>query len=121
MLLIEEYMETSIQKEIDVLGRRKGAFDYTDIQGGLGEGALTRFYYLHILCDPKHGFTSPVIMSSRQHRRTDNRWEAKIEVFHSCSLYRPLTKGLEISPSSREKGQVLMLPHQVSLLPRSLL
>ena len=32
-------METSIQKEIDVLGRGEGAFDYTDVQGGLGEGA----------------------------------------------------------------------------------
>ena len=39
MLPIEEYMETSIQKEIDVLGRGEGAFDYTDVQGGLGEGA----------------------------------------------------------------------------------
>ena len=84
------------------MGRGGGAFDYTNVQGGLGEGALTRFYYLHILCDPKHGFTSPVIMSSRQRRRTDNRWEAKIEVFHSCSLYRPLTKDSEISPQSHE-------------------
>ena len=39
MLPIEEYIETSIQKEIDVLGRGEGAFDYTDVQGGLGEGA----------------------------------------------------------------------------------
>ena len=26
-------------KEIDVLGGGRGAFDYTDVQGGLGEGA----------------------------------------------------------------------------------
>ena len=38
LLPIEEYMETSIEKERDVLGRDIGLWGDRDVQGGLGEG-----------------------------------------------------------------------------------
>ena len=90
-------------KEIDVLGGGRGAFDYTDVQGGLGEGADKVLLSAYFVWSKTADLQALWLCHQDSADGTHNLWEANIEVFHSWSLYRPLTKGSEISPPSLEK------------------
>ena len=82
---------------------REWVFNYTDVQGGLGDGADEVLLSAYSVWFETAALQALWLCHQESIDGTHNLWEANIEVFRFWSLYHPLTKGSETSPPSLEK------------------